>query len=266
MAGVTKPRPEVLAAPRKRKVLEDFFVVSNRSSKYVKGSLGTSAILCHPSQSDTVPGLEIRSDFISESEEEALLEFLEQQEWRTDLARRVIHYGGTYCLMPPRTATPEERQKIQDTILTAPPMPHQFDLITTRMADQQLYTKATLPEFCIVNEYKESQGISAHVENFRFKSPVCGLSLCQGDWMRFHELVKPDDGSVRSGKAAQAERTGKRVDVWMPRRSLLVMKDEAREKWQHEIVRSKKGRDAPGWKRVSLTFRTEKEERMNLAT
>lgn len=242
---------------RKQLGLEDYFV-SMRSPKYVKGSLGSSTILSHPPLSDTIPGLDIRTDFVSEREEEALLEFLEQQEWRTDLARRVIHYGGTYCLMPPRSATPEERQRIQDTILRAPPMPPQFDLITARMVDQQLYTKATLPEFCIVNEYKEAQGISAHVENFRFKSPVCGLSLSQGDWMRFHELVKADDGSVRSGKAAQAKRTGKRVDIWMPRRSLLVMTGEAREKWQHEIVRSKRGRNAPNWKRVSLTFRTEK--------
>ena len=72
--------------------------------------------------------------------------------------------------------------------------------------------------------------------------------------MRFHELVTPDGGSVRSGKAQKAQRTGRWVDVWLPKRSLLVMNDEARWKWQHEIVRSGKGR-GKGWERVSLTFR-----------
>lgn len=256
MAGDVVSSNEVNAG-RKRKTLDDFFA-STRSSKRVKGSLRSSATPCHPPRPDSVPGLEVREDFITDREEQALLEFLDKQEWRTDLARRVIHYGGTYCLMPPRNATSEERQRIQDTVLKAPPMPQQFGFITARMIGQKLYTNATLPDFCIVNEYKEAQGISAHIENFRFKSPVCGLSLCQGDWMRFHELVRPDDGSVRSGKAGQAERTGRKIDVWMPRRSLLVMTGEAREKWQHEIPRSKRGRSTPDWKRVSLTFRTDK--------
>lgn len=239
---------------KKRKTLEDFFV-STGSAKSLKGSSSGY----HIQHSDSIPGLEIHSNFICASEEEALVGFLESQEWRTDLARRVIHYGGSYCLMPPRTATAEERQLIENTILEAQPMPYQFDLLTDRMIGRKLYTKASVPEFCIVNEYTEAQGISAHVENFRFKSPVCGLSLCAGDWMRFHELVKPDDGSVRSGKAGQAKRTGRKKDVWMPRRSLLVMKGEARSKWQHEILRSRKDRHAGDWKRISLTFRTDKE-------
>ena len=59
---------------------------------------------------------------------------------------------------------------------------------------------------------------------------------------------------MRSGKAGKAEKTGRKVDVDMPGLSLLVMSGESRWKWQHEIVRSAKGRGA-GWKRVSLTFR-----------
>lgn len=239
---------------RKRKTLDDFFVSSgpNKSIKVLPP-------VCQVQHSDSVPGLEIHSDFVSASEEDAIVVFLEGQAWRTDLARRVIHYGGTYCCMPPRTATAEERQRIENTILKAQPMPSEFGFLTDRMIGRKLYTKAAIPKYCIVNEYNEAQGISAHVENFRFKSPVCGLTLCAGDWMRFHELVKPDDGSVRSGKAGEALRTGRKKDIWMPRRSLLVMKGEARERWQHEIVRSKRDRKTKDWKRVSLTFRTDKE-------
>ncbi len=40
----------------------------------------------------------------------------------------------------------------------------------------------------------------------------------------------------------------------------MVMTGEARWKWQHEIVRSRKGRIGDAWKRVSLTFRVERKE------
>ena len=79
-----------------------------------------------------------------------------------------------------------------------------------------------------------------------------------GDYLRFHELVEADDGSVRTGKAAKAERTGRRVDVWLPSRSLVVMMGEGRRKWQHEIVKRKR---KEGFKRTSLTFRIERKGR-----
>lgn len=75
--------------------------------------------------------------------------------------------------------------------------------------------------------------------------------------MRFHELSAAHDGSVRSFKANQAPRTGRKADVWLPSGSLLVLRGKARYEWQHEIVRSKKGRVGDNWRRVSLTFRVE---------
>ena len=85
------------------------------------------------------------------------------------------------------------------------------------------------------------------------------LTLAGGDYMRFHELREADDGSVRSGKAALAVRTGVRKDVWLERRGLCVMRGEARRSWQHEIVRGRERvkREREGWRRVSLTFRTD---------
>ena len=90
--------------------------------------------------------------------------------------------------------------------------------------------------------------------------PVCALTLSSSDTIRFHELFNAHDGSVRSGKAATAPRTGRRVDFRLPSRSLMVVTGDARWKWQHEIVRSRKGRSGEGWKRVSLTFRVERKK------
>lgn len=161
--------------------------------------------------------------------------------------------------MPPRNATPAERKVIESTIYTAPPLPPELDFLLARFIERGLYTEANKPAYCIINEYLPGQGISAHVENFRFGEPVVALTLAGGDHMRFHELEGADDGSVRSGKAGQAKRTGRKCDVWLGRRGLMVMKGDARSKWQHEIVRGRKGQGGgvTGWRRVSLTFRTD---------
>ena len=165
-----------------------------------------------------------------------------------------MHFGGDYCLLPPRGEIPQSRPQM----LRAPSMPQELSWLIQRMIDNGVFEDGKRPQYCIVNEYTSSLGISAHTENFSFAEPVVGLSLLSACPIRFHELTRPCDGSVRSGKAGKAEKTGKMVDVGLPRRSLLVMRGDSRRKWQHEIMRSRKGR-GPGWKRVSLTFRFKEE-------
>lgn len=201
-----------------------------------------------------VPGLSLLPDFIKPAEEQSILNFLNDTSvctWRTDLSRRTMHFGGTYCLMPTKSDT---ATKAKPEILQAPPMPQELEWLIQRMVDADVFPNSQRPQYCIVNEYTGNLGISAHTENFKFGESVVGLSLLSACPIRFHELTEPFDGSVRSGKAGKAEKTGRKVDVDMPGRSLLVMRGESRWKWQHEIVRSAKGRGA-GWKRVSLTFR-----------
>ncbi|KAK6423930.1 hypothetical protein LTR95_016469 [Oleoguttula sp. CCFEE 5521] len=257
----------------KRKTISDYFVTSPpKRARFEKRSAtnhdlpsprtsipaksashGTLVEVAHPA----LPSLSTVPGFLTTSEEASLLAFLDRQSWRTDLARRCIHYGGTYCLMPPRSASPSTKKKIESQIFTADPLPPELGFVVDRMVDAGMYSADARPEFCIVNEYAPGHGISAHVENFRFGEPVVGLTLGQADTMRFHELVEEDDGSVRSGLAGKAKRTGRKVDVLLERRGLVVMRGEARRKWQHEIVRGRvKGR-GEGWRRVSLTFRVE---------
>ncbi|MCJ1411946.1 hypothetical protein MMC19_006038 [Ptychographa xylographoides] len=245
---------------KKRKVLTDFFLPS---SKFVK------APCVNPSRTSptplAVPGLSLISDFVNMEEEASILAFLnhKQRTWRTDLSRRTMHFGGEYCLMPPRTrrttvdvdgTANHALSSIQPEIVQAPPMPEEFNWLLQRMKDRGIYSKKQTPQYCIVNHYIGNLGISAHTENFSFSQPVVGLSLLNSCSMRFHELVTPDGGSVRSGKASKAKRTGRYVDVMLPGRSVVIMNDDARWKWQHEIVRSSTGRGI-GWERISLTFR-----------
>ena len=53
------------------------------------------------------------------------------------------------------------------------------------------------------------------------------------------------------------------IDVWLPRRSLVILTEDARYKWKHEIVSRKSDINTQGIRvqrdtRVSLTFRVKK--------
>ncbi|MCJ1258820.1 hypothetical protein MMC24_006654 [Lignoscripta atroalba] len=246
---------------KKRKALTDFFSPVAKTPK--AASQDTTPL------STPVPGLTLYKEFVTTEEEKRILSFLnsEQCTWRTDLSRRTMHFGGEYCLMPPRQETPTDetpptqasqtpKPKAKPAMIQAPAMPSEFDFLLHRMLDLGIYDPVSRqkPQYCIINHYTSNLGISAHTENFSFAQPVVGLSLLCPCPMRFHELVERHDGSVRSGKATQAKRTGRWVDVMLPGRSLLVMNGDARWRWQHEILRSGRGR-WEGWERVSLTFR-----------
>jgi alkylated DNA repair dioxygenase AlkB len=267
------PNPEELS--RKRKRIDEFFAPQRKlptqltppKTENEPCNTPSSALTKPKSFSETlVPGLEIHENFITPEEERSLLSFFYSPKcaWRTDLNRRCMHFGGTYCLytrpLPKKnTETPSSiKAASKPEILQAPPMPSELDWILDRFVSRGIFKENEVPQYCIVNEYILSQGISPHVENFQFGEPVVGLSLLSPIDMRFHELTKADGGSVRSGKAAMAEKTGRKEDVWLKGRSLCVMRGESRWKWQHEIRRVAKGRGR-GWKRVSLTFRWKKD-------
>ncbi len=247
----------------KRKSINDFFTPLAKKPKLTDPSdlpkkpskaSAYEATDAGDAQESAVPGLTLHQGFITPAEEQKILAFLNDSSkctWRTDLSRRTMHFGGTYCLMP-SNLDPVPLAKPQT--LQAPPMPEELSWLIQRMIDVHVLSDSQRPQYCIVNEYRENLGISAHTENFQFGEPVVGLSLLSACPIRFHELQKPYDGSVRSGKAGKAERTSRKEDVVLPGRSLLRMSGESRWRWQHEIVRSAKGRGA-GWKRISLTFR-----------
>lgn len=248
-----------MPAEIKQRDLRSFFTPLGGSAHDKRSPVAPSRAQ-QSAQSTSVPGLSLLPAFIPRDMEHFLLAYLDAQPWRTDLSRRTMHFGGTYCLMPAPGSDPDAHPEV----LTAPPIPPAFDDLMRLFVSAGIYPERDLPQYCIVNEYRAAQGISAHVENFTFGEPVCSLSLGDTCPMRFHELVRANDGSVRSGKARVAERTGRRVDVVLPGRSLVVLRGPARSEWQHEIPRTKKGRVGRSgvdgeWRRVSLTFRVKKE-------
>ena len=264
--GVPRIHPCAIEQPmQKRKAINDFFQPVSKRPSQERSCLVTQSEPDEDSKQAVtvketpVPGLTLLLSFIKPAEERMILSFLNddsQCTWRTDLSRRTMHFGGTYCLMPSNCGGLD---RIKPEVLKAPSMPMEFEWLIQRMMDAHLFPNDQRPQYCIVNEYTNNLGISAHTENFQFGEPVVGLSLLSTCPIRFHELTEPYDGSVRSGKAGKAEKTGRKVDINLPGRSLLVMRGESRWKWQHEIARTLKER-GPGWKRVSLTFRYRPED------
>ena len=126
----------------KCKEITDFF---SPDSKRVK----------RPRSNCQVPGLEIKQSFITPSEESSILSFLSTQNFRTDLQRRCLHFGGTYCLFSADKTTKPE-------VLQADPMPVELEWLVDRFVAQGVFEADKRPQYCIVNEYIGSQGISAH--------------------------------------------------------------------------------------------------------
>jgi alkylated DNA repair dioxygenase AlkB len=173
----------------------------------------------------------ITSAYISSSAEAALLEKIDQQPWRTDLKRRVQHYGYVYDYRARRVAA--------ESYLG--PLPPWLAKLAQRLKYDAIFCE--LPQQVIINEYLPGQGISPHIDCEPCFGPViASLSLGASVVMRL-------DGPE-----------GEREDLLLDGRSLLVLEGEKRNTWRHSIPARKtdmiEGLRRPRNRRVSLTFRT----------
>ena len=179
-----------------------------------------------------LPGFIYKANFISESEETELLTCIDQEEWSNALHRPVQHYGWRY----------DYKQRRIDKTMYLGDLPAWAAQLAQRLVDEKLM--AVLPDQVIVNEYRDSQGISRHIDQPHiFAEHVAMISLLETWGMVFR-------------------RRNARVKVEKPlaRRSVAVLSGESRYKWTHEIPRRKTepaetGKRIIRKRRVSLTFR-----------
>lgn len=171
-----------------------------------------------------IDGLEYTPDFIGAEEESALLGQIDQQAWLTDLKRRVQHYGYKYDYKA-RTVT-------RDSYLG--PFPDWLRTITEKLPFK--------PDQAIVNEYLPGQGISAHID----------CQPCFGD-----TIVSL---SLGSSVAMQFAKDGRKEELYLAPRSLIILSGESRHKWTHAIPARKSDTvnsiKIPRERRVSVTFRS----------
>jgi alkylated DNA repair dioxygenase AlkB len=195
-------------------------------------------LLCnHPAARMPVPGLMQLDSWIDATTEAALVAVIDSSPWRSDLQRRVQHYGWQYDYKARRVSRSARLG----------PLPAWAASLARRIAREGL--SDCEPDQVIVNEYVPGQGISKHIDCVPCFGPTV-LSL---------SLVSPSQMTL--------SRRGTTVDLALQPRSLLVLRGPARSEWAHAIparrtdvfdgVRISRGR------RLSLTFRTIRREALS---
>ncbi|CAO3649865.1 unnamed protein product [Cunninghamella echinulata] len=122
------------------------------------------------------------------------------------------------------------------------PLPTFVDTIVDRIMEYQLMPAQ--PNHLLVNEYNKGQGIMPHVDAPALFGPsILSLSLLSTCIMKFTHTD-----------------TNKEIDVILPPRSIIVLKDDARYKYKHGISKdpidvSSDGISIERDKRISFTFR-----------
>lgn len=178
-----------------------------------------------------IPGLSLFEDFITPQVETQLTADIDSLPWDDSLHRRVQQYGPRYVHRTGSMAGDGLR-----------PIPTCLQALIARLGA----IMGEVPNQIIINEYLQGQGIAKHIDSPEFFGEViASLSLLSGAMMRFDDLGPPE---IR-----------KRHELYLQPRSLLVLRDEARSQWRHEVP--KRSADPVGKsmiersRRISVTFR-----------
>lgn len=171
---------------------------------------------------ESIKGLTVIENFITKEQEDEMLKFINEQEWSSTLDRRTQQYNYIYDY---KNYTLTKTNKAPAVISD------KFSTIFKEDEDTQ----------CIINEYEPGQGISAHTDHQKlFGKKISIISLMSPTTMIF-----------RYGSDS--------VSVILNPRSLVIMEDDARTKWTHEIPKNKTnligGKRVPRSKRISVTMR-----------
>ena len=179
-----------------------------------------------------IDGLLYIPDYLAPSEHDALVQTIEGQLWRYDLARRTQQYGYLY----------EHKRKALNTSDYLGPLPAWLQRLGTQMQRDGILPD--LPDQAIINEYEPGQGIGKHIDATpAFGEVVISLSLLSLAVMDLR----------RSGGEEH-------IAIPLEPRSLLILLGEARHVWTHGVAPRHEdfvnGVFVPRKRRISVTFRT----------
>jgi alkylated DNA repair dioxygenase AlkB len=178
-----------------------------------------------------VQGLAYVPEFLPPDVQARLLLEIDALPWRTELRRRVQHYGYRY----------DYRSRSVDRSMRLDDLPAWAVAVAETLQERGLLPWP--PDQAIVNEYQPGQGISSHVDcEPCFDGNIASVSLGSACVMNFTSRA-----------------TGEVVPVLLEPGSVVVLTGEARYGWMHGIPARKtdsfEGRTFTRSRRVSLTFR-----------
>ena len=181
-----------------------------------------------------VCGLYYFCEFLDDDAQKALIARIDTKPWRTDLERRVQHYGWRY----------DYRTRTVTSDMDLGPLPDWVADVASRLyAETKLFER--VPDQAIVNEYRPGQGIALHADRQCFGDTVATLSLGD-DWeMR----LRPVKGIAKEGRR-----------IMLVHGSVLILTADSRWRWMHGIDKRRTEVSRVGQRerqrRLSVTFRT----------
>lgn len=178
-----------------------------------------------------VIGLKYIPEFITQSDHDYLIKQVDNQPWLSDLKRRVQHYGYKYNYKARKIDTSMHIGALPDWALDLA-----YKLYNNNFID-------SIPDQVIINEYLPGQGISSHIDCVPcFSNIIISLSLGSACIMDF---TNPS--------------TDEKIPVLLEPKSIVILKEDARYKWNHSIAARKtdkfQGTVIKRERRISLTFR-----------
>lgn len=186
-----------------------------------------------------IDGLRYIENFITVEEEQKLLDFINNEEWNTQLKRRTQHYGYIYDYSS-KGAFTKTRE-----------IPDFFNFLIERLLEQNILL--TKPDQLIINEYTAGQGIAPHIDDTKsFDDGIVSLSLGSDIIMQLIKHSVLDKSFDLLNNYEQPEQT---YDLFLKRCSVLALFKDARYKWKHGIPARKTDNGVKRNTRVSLTFR-----------
>ncbi len=197
---------------------------------------------------ETIKGLYLIENAINEAEEKALLTLINNLEWSAVLSRRVQQYGYDYVY--------HTSSKLRSSSITE--LPDWAIDIANKLIE---IIKSKYPELVvepvqqlIINEYQPGQGISNHIDDTKQFGPyVLTLSLGDGIEMDFTK-------NKESSNSLQESSIKECIPIYIPRRSVYLLTEDARYTYMHGIKKRKNdiinGMKRPRSTRISLTFRS----------
>lgn len=156
-----------------------------------------------------INGLLYIPQYISDPHHDKLVQTIDAQPWRTDLSRRVQHYGYVY----------DYRAKRVDPSMHLGELPVWLQRIAIQLHQDGL--TPAISDQAIINEYELGQGIADHID----------CTPCFGDVIVSLSLAAP--------VVMDLNRDAQSVSILLEPRSLLVLRGEARYQWSHGIARRK---------------------------
>ena len=184
-------------------------------------------------------GLEYQPDFLDASQEDGLLAHIDDSEWLTDLARRVMHFGYKYDYTSRRL---DETARIGPLPEWLAELSHMVREAASEDAKQLLDPHRPF-EQAIINEYLPGQGIAPHIDRDCSGPLVATVSLGSAVNMDFC-----------------CDSTGDEYVQRLAPGSLVLLYGDARSKWRHGIAKRQSdtwnGQRTKRQRRVSITFRT----------